>query len=245
MADLCVDIGNTRLKIGLFSGKELIMSYVFMNTSLDPFRDFLKTLDKGKGSCIISSVYNSTQEIISLLSEVYDNRLELNKDTPLPVINEYKTPESLGKDRLCAAIGAYSIYGGKPLLVIDAGTAITIDMVTENGTFLGGCISPGFRMRANSLNAFTDRLPVAELSYLPPFPPDNTEAALNAGIINGVIFETEGYIQRCKEMFPDISIVITGGDTVFFEKYLNCRIFAEPHLVLYGLHRILQYNAKI
>ena len=245
MADLCVDIGNTRLKLGLFSGGELVMSRVFTNTSLNSIQDFIKTSGMDTGDCIISLVRNSATEIINMLSEVYVNCIELDANTPLPVINEYETPDTLGKDRLCAAIGAYSLYGGKPLLVIDAGTAITIDMVNENGTFMGGCISPGFRMRANSLNTFTGRLPLAELSYLPPFPPTNTEAALNAGIINGVIFETEGYIRKCKEIFPDISIVVTGGDTVFFEKYLNCRIFAEPHLVLYGLHRILQHNAKI
>ena len=221
------------------------MSRVFTNEPLSSVHEFIEAFGMDKGDCIISSVRNSTSEITELLSENFVCCLELDENTPLPVKNGYETPGTLGKDRLCAAIGAYSLYGGKPLLVIDAGTAITIDMVNENGKFMGGCISPGFRMRANSLNTFTGRLPLVELSYLPPFPPTNTEAALNAGIINGVIFETEGYIQRCREIFPDISIVVTGGDTVFFEKYLNCRIFAEPHLVLYGLHRILQHNAKI
>ena len=244
MTDLCVDIGNSRTKLGFFEEGHLREHYTFLSDHADAITGLLDSAGPFS-RCMVSSVgaaENRLAEDLKARSQLY---LELHSDTPLPFANSYATPETLGKDRLCAASGAHYLHGGRPLLILDAGTALTIDLTSAEGTFLGGIISPGLRMRAQALHQYTRRLPLATLTDCPEFPPVTTADALNAGIINGIIFETEGHIRRCLGRFADLQVVATGGDLNLFEKFLNYHIFAEPHLVLYGLYRILIYNAKL
>lgn len=244
MTDLCVDIGNSRTKLGFF--EEGVLKAHFSVSSNNPNEWAALLSDSPSFSrAVVSSVglpHCPLTEAVKARSHYF---LSMESHTPLPFRNGYKTPATLGKDRLCAAAGAHFLHGGTPLLVVDAGTALTIDLTSCEGDFLGGVISPGLRMRAEALHHYTRRLPLASLTTIPHYPPVNTADALNGGILQGILFETEGYIDRCRQQCPDLQVVATGGDLWLFEKFLNYHIFAEPHLVLYGLFRILIYNANL
>lgn len=173
--------------------------------------------------------------------------LYLDGETPIPIINRYNTPQTLGTDRLAAVIGAYA--EGKrrtgihaPILVIDLGTAITYDFITAEGEYLGGNISPGIDMRLRALNAFTDKLPL--VSHQGECPPvgHSTETAIRSGVINGVKHEIHGTIQHFLVKYPQLLIFLTGGDAIDFDEPLKKRIFADKFLVIKGLDQILKYN---
>ncbi len=187
----------------------------------------------------------------------------LDHHTPLPIQNKYRSPQSLGKDRLAAAVGASARFPGQNLLIIDAGTALTVDLVTSKQEYLGGNISPGLNMRFEALHRFTDNLPrlapeestgTAEVKITGQSPDqhgpgdllgDDTAGAITAGVQNGIIFEVDEYINRLKIRYPDLQVIITGGDAMFFDKRLKSTIFVDSDLNLHGLDRILDYNAGI
>lgn len=244
MTDLCVDIGNSRTKLGFFEEGLLTSHFTVASDNADEWKTLLGS-HATFSRAIVSSVGLPESPLAGAIKARSRYFLTLESNTPLPFKNGYATPETLGKDRLCAAAGAHFLHGGKPLLIVDAGTALTIDLTSREGDFLGGVISPGLRMRAEALHQFTRRLPLATLTDVPDYPPVTTADALNGGIMQGILFETAGYIERCRQQYPDLHVVATGGDLFLFEKFLNYHIFAEPHLVLYGLFRILLYNANL
>ena len=192
---------------------------------------------------VISSVTSQAGEISDYLRTTFDFFLELDHNTALPISNLYETPATLGYDRIADAVGANTIFPGKNVLVIDAGTAITIDLVTQDAKFIGGNISPGAGTRARALNTFTDRLPRVDLEGEYPLLGRKTEEAIRAGILNGIVFELEGYIHRLSGEYDDLQIILTGGDANYFDKKLNYSIFVHSYLNLTGLNRILDYNA--
>jgi len=193
---------------------------------------------------ILSSVKSVDNEILQFLSGNFDLFIELDHLTELPIENLYETPETLGKDRLAAAVGANELFPDQNLLVIDAGTAITYDLVSEKNQFLGGNISPGLQMRFNALNHFTGKLPL--VSYSDEFQPigKNTTEAIRAGVQNGILFEIDRTIDLFNRNYQNLQIVMTGGDSIFFDKKLNYSIFVHFNITLIGLNRILEHNAK-
>ncbi len=194
---------------------------------------------------IISSVVNYSREIIDYLSNLYGTCIELNHSTPIPLENRYQTPDTLGYDRIAAAVGAYTICPGKNVLVIDAGTAITYDIVTSGGEFLGGNISPGLEIRFKSLNKYTNRLPHLERpEEIPPLVGSSTREAIQSGVVNGLLFEMDGFIGAISQNYPKLQVVLTGGDAKYFVGKLKSSIFVDPNLNLIGLNRILEHNAE-
>ncbi len=169
--------------------------------------------------------------------------LEFTPDTPTPLTNLYQTPDTLGPDRLAAAVGAAALFPGRNVLVVDFGTAITIDMVTARGEYLGGNISPGAAMRLRALNRFTESLPLGEICERAELHACSSKSAVESGVVNGIVFEIEGYIARTREKYGDFEIIFTGGDGNFFAKRFKNTIFATYDLVALGLNRILEYNA--
>lgn len=169
--------------------------------------------------------------------------LRLDHTTPIPINNMYITPETLGKDRLAAAVGAWAHFRGDEILIVDFGTAITIDLVSAAGEFLGGNISPGAAIRFKALNEFTAALPLGALPEDSCFFGKQTAEAVGAGVANGIKFEIEGYIRLLKENNDDLVVIFTGGDAIFFAKQLNYPIFVHSNIVLEGLNTILEYNA--
>jgi type III pantothenate kinase len=231
---LVFDAGNTYVKAALFNGTQ--MQFVFSFARGDYWQDKLEGYKPEK--VIVSNVGNHFADLV--FEEV--PTLVLSEGTPLPIKNAYKTPNTLGKDRIAAAIGAWNRFQNQNILIIDAGTCITYDVVNSEGVYLGGIIAPGMYMRLQAMNHFTARLPLPEWDENAPLVGDDTISCMQSGAVNGILSEAEGIITRMEEKYSDLQVVICGGATSFFESKLNYRIFAAPYLVLEGLNSILLYN---
>jgi type III pantothenate kinase len=239
-SNLIIDIGNSRTKYGLFVGDDLESEGVFTG---DPTVDLLHLAYNQKVKRIIISSTGMHVEPIQRALGADFRILVLDHRTPLPFRVDYLTPETLGRDRLAAVAGAQHLFPGQPCLVIDAGTCITYDLLTAEGIHLGGNIAPGVRMRLQAMHAFTARLPEVEPGAWSDLAGNTTETALRNGAQWGARFELEGYIRAWEEKFPDLKVLVTGGDALFFEKIVKREIFVNSHLVLIGLNQILNYNA--
>ena len=240
--NLCIDQGNSSTKAGLFNGESLIESFSFVDFGNMELAELLST--HSVSSCIISSVVSDNRELVAELKNRIQFVVELSHTTPIPIKNSYATPETLGKDRLAAVIGASFLNPGHDNLVIDAGTAITYDLVDASPTYIGGNIAPGLHMRLRSLHEFTHKLPKVEPKTESPLLGNTTENALISGAIYGIVFEIDGYIDALKIKYPQLSTFLTGGSTFYFDTKLKNAIFAERNLVLIGLNRILLYNVQ-
>ncbi|MEI6900275.1 MAG: type III pantothenate kinase, partial [Bacteroidota bacterium] len=168
--------------------------------------------------------------------------IELDEKTPIPLKNRYQTPATLGKDRLAAAVGGHSLFPGHDVLVINAGTCVTYDVVTREGEYLGGAISPGMVMRFRALHTFTGKLPLLDFTEEPDFPGNTTEKSIISGVINGMIAEMEAIATGLGVKYPDLQVILSGGDLNYFDKRLKISIFALPNIVVYGLYQILKLN---
>ena len=241
--NLIVDIGNSRTKVAIFSGQEMIY-YNFYEQLTVPELKELTIRFPGIENAILSSVASVQPALHACLQSQFGGFLEFNHDTPIPIKNNYLTPETLGFDRLAAAVGAFALFPDQDLLVIDAGTAITFDVVERNGTFAGGNISPGLRSRFRALHEFTNKLPLVEASEPVVQIGRSTEEAIRAGVVNGMIFEIDGMIDLLKKKLPEMQPVLTGGDAGFFERRLKNPIFVKIEITLIGLNRILEYNVE-
>jgi type III pantothenate kinase len=239
--NLVIDIGNTSLKAAVFRSGKIIASGKMEQVNDASLKAWLKDFpDIHQG--ILSSVRKDNAGICRQLEEAGVRVRILDDQTPLPLVNRYRSPKTLGRDRLAAAVGANAMFPGQNLLVIDAGTAITIDFVSSRNEYLGGNISPGLAMRFRALREFTDNLPAAEPGDTGFLLADHTEGAIRAGVQYGIIFELDEYINRLKNRYPDLQVVLTGGDARVFDKKLKNSIFVDPDLNLHGLNRILEYN---
>ena len=172
--------------------------------------------------------------------------LHVHNQMEMPLKNVYATPKTLGVDRIVAVVAAYfhsnlpGSYNKHPVLVIDAGTALTYDFATSDGVYLGGGISPGMNMRFKALHEFTAKLPFVEAEDLPPLIGDSTASSIRSGVMRGLLAEIEGTIQAYKLKFGyDLHIYLTGGDRISFENHLKSVTFVDSYLTLKGLNRIL------
>ena len=241
--NLTIDIGNTTSKYAIFN-KSQIIEVGIIPSSQKTFFEQLFGIHKITNIIVASVGVPLSNEIIALFSANKSILLEFNQTTPLPFTNLYKTPHTIGLDRLAAVAGAVILYPNENLLIIDAGTAITYDFVNSKNEYLGGNISLGINMRFKALNTFTKRLPLIEPSLEFSLIGETTVDAIKNGVLNGVVHEVDGLISEGEVKFSNLRVVFTGGDTYFFDAKLKSRIFAHANLVLEGLNSILEYNAK-
>jgi type III pantothenate kinase len=237
--NLIIDQGNTRSKVAVFEGEELLYTAQFEGEIKE--KDIL-TIKKEYPfrNAILSSVAGSgIGETLGNFSEKF---IELSPSTPVPLENLYKTPETLGQDRLAVAVGANALFPNRNLLIIDSGTAITYDVVNEKNQYLGGNIAPGMEMRFQALHQFTQRLPLVEFRENHFILGNDTETAILEGVVSGIVFEIEGYIRHLEGQYPNLLTFFTGGNAFCFEKRLKNSIFAPANLLLTGLNKILRYN---
>jgi len=179
------------------------------------------------------------------LQDKFETFIELQSNTPLPIENCYDSKETLGKDRIAAVVGAFDIDPNTNVLVIDAGTAITYDIITAEGKYLGGNISPGLEMRYKALSQFTGKLPKVEKAEFNKLYGKTTEQAIRAGVQNGFVYEVDSTINSFKEFYNNLKVIITGGDAEFFDKKLKNSFFVHFNLTSIGLNRILQHTGEI
>ena len=235
--NLCIDTGNTSIKVAVFEDKEIKEKVIF-----DDYENLISWIGiKTYSNIIISSVKGDEHEFTTSLNNHHVTIF--NHKMSLPIVNKYKTPETLGKDRLASVIGAKSIYPDKNCLIIDAGTCITYDILIANGEYLGGAISPGLNMRYRALNHFTAKLPLLQTDLDANFIGNDTHSCITAGIQNGIVFEVEKTIEEYQKLYPELHVILCGGDSSFFESKIKGTIFAFPDLVLIGLNHSLLYNA--
>ncbi len=246
--NLTIDIGNTTTKIGVFDEDKLVCFQRHEGYALANIKNIVHTYPID--ACIISSTGKENDELEKDLADIGCKQiLLLSHTTPVPIINKYKSPETLGMDRLAAVVGAYNEMPDKDILIIDAGTAITYDLLTAQGEYLGGNISPGIELRFRALHEFTAKLPLVNQNYSlednSTIPNQmsigtNTFSAIKMGVIDGIKYEIEGFIRSFITKYPHLLVFLTGGNAFDFDSTIKKRIFADKYLVLKGLNRILK-----
>jgi len=242
--NLTIDIGNSRVKIYLFTdGDHFEKWYYGPAGEANPGRIFHNYPEVHKG--VLVNTGTIPDGWLSLLKKKLKRFIILGPDTPIPVENRYRSKETLGYDRVAAVVGAHYLFPDKNVLVVDAGTAITCDLVTSGGIYLGGTISPGIMMRFRALASFTSKLPEVHPEKTFSMLGDDTPSAIISGVEGGILAEVDGMIDRLKKDYTPLVTIITGGDADFFDKNLKNSIFVRPDLVATGLNRILEFNEAI
>ncbi len=239
--NLIVDIGNSRVKVAVMDLNRVIWSCCVAELSQLDIELLKGRFDLQRS--ILCSTRGDMSEAAAQLRQSVGHCLLFDKSTPIPIANSYSTPETLGRDRLAAAVGAREISTAENQLIIDMGTAITIDLVTGSGGFEGGTISPGVMMRLRALHDYTAALPLCEPTKELVEVARSTKEAIEQGVMRGVEYEVRGHIAKMVEKWSEIDIIFCGGDTKYFDIQIKNTIFAPNELIFVGLNRILEYNA--
>jgi type III pantothenate kinase len=249
---LAIDIGNTRIKVAVFEENTLLEQFNFNSVNLQNELHFILNKYKKASELVVASVSNISKDAFSEF-ESQVNIHFISSNFPFSFNNIYSTPNTLGIDRMVLANGAVLKFPKQNRLVIDVGTCITYDFIDENDNYLGGAISPGIRLRFESLHNYTAKLPLLKLEVLSdenseiekiPFIGNSTSEAINSGVINGVINEIEGFISQYEAVYPKFIIILTGGDTEFLAKRLKNTIFANSNFLLESLNQTFQQKIK-
>ena len=245
MANLVIDIGNTFSKLAIFNNGDIEAQWQVKDLSPVWLQDFLT--DKPVENAIVSSV-NADISVFEDLLISATNYIRFTGSSSSRINNHYKTPHTLGPDRYAAVIGAEALYPEQNCLVIDAGTCTTYDFIDSDRNYRGGSISPGINMRFKAMHSFTGRLPLIEQTASSGVEfGDDTLSSMLSGVQNGVIYEVLGFIGAYSSKWPDLKVLLCGGDVNFFDTQLKSSIFAhtlktEPDLVLIGLNEVIYYN---
>ena len=241
---LIIDIGNSSAKVAVFEGDTPVEEIRAKHGEL-PALLAAKADDKHITRAIVSTVIPLDEATGQAIGALPYPCLMMSADLKMPFGIAYKTPDTLGADRLAAVAEACMQHPGSDLLVIDVGTAITYDLVTADGIYRGGNISPGIGMRFKALNHFTGKLPLVSKDGERTPIGDTTETAIREGVLQGVSYEIEGYIETYKSKYPNLLVFLTGGGSNLLDNRTKSRTFADSLLVLKGLNRILLLNDEI
>lgn len=240
--NLIVDAGNTYVKVAVFQEDKMLAHESFkkelFQKKIEKILQEYTAIDK----MITSSVTKFSDATKEFLKKLPIEVHKLTHNTKVPFQNKYTTPKTLGVDRIALIVAAVTQYPKQNVLVIDAGTCITYDFKTKKEVYLGGGISPGIQLRYKSLNLLTANLPLLETKMPKNYIGDSTENAIHSGVSVGVITEIDGIIDRYKEQFEHLTVILTGGDTNFLAKRLKNTIFANSKFLLQGLNNVLEYN---
>ena len=247
--NICIDQGNSRTKVALMTDEGKMVKHLmyrsFSSSDVERLFDLYDITDS-----IISSVVDIEAAVVNTLHRRSQHFVLFDHNTPVPIVNQYGTPETLGQDRLAAAVGAKSLCPDENLLIIDAGSAITYDFVSDKGEYKGGNIAPGIKMRFTILHRMTKKLPLVEADeneLIPLFGTD-TRDAIAAGVIRGVAYEVKGYMRTLGEKVPHFKTFLTGGHAPYILNNVRSsrtekrEILLEKNLVLIGLNKILCAN---
>ena len=249
--NLCIDQGNSRTKVALMTDEGKMIKHLiykqFSSSDVERLFDLYDITDS-----IISSVVNIEAAVVNTLHRRSQHFVLFDHNTPVPIENKYDSPQTLGQDRLAAAVGARSLCPDENLLIIDVGSAITYDFVSEKGEYIGGNIAPGLKMRFTMLHRMTKKLPQvdADENELIPLFGTNTRDAIAAGVIRGVSYEVKGYMRTLQHQMPHFQTFLTGGHAPYVLTNVRSSrtekrdMHYEKNLVLIGLNEILVYNKR-
>ncbi len=233
---ITIDQGNSTAKVAVWNGGDLVAIDSFTDLSLTDLHGLIDTY--GADKLIYSSVSKHLEQSLLEIAGKGITCYNLASGLPVPLKIDYSTPETLGSDRLAAAVGAATLHPGRELLVVDAGTAVTYDRITARGHFVGGNIAPGVGMRLKALNTFTARLPLISSRGETRLWGNSTEVAMRSGAIVGVVAEISYYRSRLPQ---DALMVISGGWGKEIASHLDFECDYQENLVNRGLNAILQY----
>lgn len=238
---LCIDVGNSLQKLAVFNQDKIVLESSQAEITLDQLKSVFQRFPI-KSSIIshVKSVKVSIKKYLKKQSACF----EMSTQLKLPVNVRYRTPETLGKDRLAAVSGAVRLYPGRPLLIIGIGTCITYDYVQSNTVYPGGSISPGLDMRLKAMHQFTASLPRVAIDLKAPWVGKTTAGALQSGALWGMRMELDGIIAKYRSDNKGLRIVLSGGGAEYYKNKLKKPIFAHPNLVLLGLKEILLLNVS-
>ena len=236
--NLTIDIGNTHTKLGFFDGLELQLTQKFSSAEIIPWQSILNT-HKIRHS-ILSHVGNARLDLETLYNNTHC--VEVHHKLQLPFTSDYNPFTNLGIDRVVGLAAAANSFPHQNVLIIDAGTCITYDLISAKAHHIGGVISPGLMMRYQSMHRFTHQLPNLEIQEPSSFPSTNTEEAMHHGVISSVIAEMEAFISRFETSIPIFRIILTGGDAGFLSKRLKNGILADENFLAIGLNLLLETN---
>jgi len=237
--NLTIDIGNTQSKIIIFDDTIPVHRKVVKRMTVTVLRKILRTFPIDK--CMISTVVKMDKAIEAPLKKLSYYR-QLTKKARLPIRNKYKTPETLGPDRLANAVAGYFLFPRRNVLIIDAGTCLKFDFVNAKGEYIGGSISPGVDMRFQAMHKFTGRLPLLKPGSVTSFTGNDTFSSMQSGVLQGMREEIRGLVNLYKKRYGALRVILTGGDAFRFAEDLNLSIFAAADLVNLGLNEIIRFN---
>ena len=240
--NLTIDEGNSATKLALWRDGVITDVATHRHASYEIVRKFLPEEITVDSAIFCSVCQRKEKDVQECLGGFAKKLIVLTAETPLPIRIDYRTPESLGVDRVAAAVGAAEIAPGRASLVVDMGTAITYDVVSPDGRFLGGNIAPGIFLRLEALSKFTKALPLIETAGDVPRRGYDTATAMRSGAIRGVVGELQYYRHGLCCSYKNPAVILTGGSADLIIPYITSPIINEPNLVLIGLKRILDYN---
>lgn len=237
--NLTIDIGNTRAKFVFFDVQGTVVE-----ERSTPLEDFERTLKNLMGvysidKCAFCSVAGNIEEVEQALQILSCPILKVTGETELPIAVAYRSRHTLGADRVAAVAGGIQLYPTSDLMIVDAGTCITVDVVSASEGYLGGNISPGVSMRFKAMHAMTARLPLVDCVEDAPNLGIDTVSAMRAGVIQGVNFELEGYVNYWQKRLPHLKVIITGGNHHLLGAVEKNDWVYEHLLVSIGLNSLL------
>lgn len=241
--NLIIDIGNTATKLAVFQSDKIIevrtVATLDILAEVEKLRHSFPELQKG----LLSTVRTVDKLELETLQKLLPITI-LKSSMQMPFKNSYKTPLTLGVDRLALMAAAQEQYPKSNVLVIDSGTCITYDFMDSDQNYLGGAISPGIEMRYKSLETFTSNLPLLQKKTPKNQTGNSTEASIHSGVIYGVLYEIEGTIKAYQNKYLDLTVILTGGDADFLCKQFKISIFANSNFLLEGLNFLLEFNSN-
>ena len=244
--NLTIDQGNSRTKVALFDDNgRIVKNFIYKSFAASDIEKLFSLYPITDS--IISSVVNIEPAVVNALHRRSKHFVLFDHDTPIPIRNGYNSPETLGQDRLAAAVGASFLCPKQNILIIDAGSAITYDFVSDAGEYVGGNIAPGIKMRLTMLHRMTKKLPLVEVeeNELLPLFGKTTRDAIAAGVIRGIVYEVKGYIRSLNAQLQQLTVLLTGGNAPFIaNNSRNTSFTLEKNLVLIGLNQILEFNKR-
>lgn len=241
---IAIDQGNSSAKVAIFAGEKLIEVIRHSELRAADIEAIASRIDVQ--GAIYSSVRLDDESVTEAIARVAGKVVVLDHHTPVPVTIGYATPGTLGHDRIAAAVGAVSEYPGCNCLVVDAGTAVTLDVVTAERHFSGGRISPGVRMRFEALHRYTSRLPLVDTAGDTPFVGYDTATAIRSGVVQGIAGEIESCYRKLQcEMGGSLKLILTGGDASLLAPLVEAETIVDENILMKGLNRILTYNDEI
>jgi len=240
---LTIDVGNTRIKGAVFERYNTIETFVFSEDEiLKKIKNILKKYEKVT-HLVVASVGSIDKDTFLYFQQEIEVWFVSPEDA-FPFANNYATPKTLGIDRMVLAAGATLKFKEQNRLIIDAGTCVTYDFVDQNDVYHGGAISPGLRLRYESLHNFTEKLPLLAVESPKSFIGDSTSEAIHSGVVNGLVYEINGFVDEYQSNFTNFIIILTGGDAEFLAKRFKNTIFANSNFLLESLNQLFQYKIE-